>query len=153
MNNDLFDSALKFVLKWEGGFVNNPNDFGGPTNMGICQKTYDNFNSLKKLPPASVQNISYDEVREIYFKHYWQNCNCGEMHPVFAVLVFDTAVNMGKSRAMEFLKLAKWCDSDKFALERIKKYASFAKKPSQRNFLLGWINRVFDLLDIVETLK
>ena len=36
-----FEDALKFVLKWEGGFTNHPKDPGGATNKGITQKVYD----------------------------------------------------------------------------------------------------------------
>jgi len=29
-----------FILKWEGGFVNDPDDLGGATNMGVTMATY-----------------------------------------------------------------------------------------------------------------
>lgn len=41
MSADGFEPALAFVLRWEGGFVDNPADPGGRTNKGITQKVYD----------------------------------------------------------------------------------------------------------------
>ena len=29
-----------FILKWEGGFVNDPDDLGGATNMGVTIGTW-----------------------------------------------------------------------------------------------------------------
>ena len=40
---NLFETALLFVLKWEGGYVNNKYDKGGATNYGITQNTYNNW--------------------------------------------------------------------------------------------------------------
>lgn len=41
MNDAALDPALKFVLRWEGGFVDHPDDPGGRTNKGVTQKVYD----------------------------------------------------------------------------------------------------------------
>jgi hypothetical protein len=67
------------------------------------------------------------------------------MSSKFAILAFDTAVNMGVARVKEFLRFAQWKDENLFILARAKKYNEFAKVSSQRGFLHGWLNRLFDL--------
>ena len=64
--DELFKKALKFVLKWEGGYVNNPNDKGGATNKGITQYTYNNWLKTHGLQPRNVKFITDDEVEQIY---------------------------------------------------------------------------------------
>ncbi len=34
----IFEKALQFTLKWEGGYVDDPADPGGETNYGITEK-------------------------------------------------------------------------------------------------------------------
>lgn len=143
--NLLFKKALQFVLKWEGGYANNPNDKGGATNKGITQNTYNNWRISKKLPARNVQYITDAEVEQIYYENYWLKSGCNKMSPKFAILAFDTAVNMGVSRVQEFLRDANWKDTNLFILARAKKYNEFAKVKSQREFLHGWLNRLFDL--------
>jgi lysozyme family protein len=41
---DNFDKALSFVLSWEGGYSNDPDDPGGETNFGISKRSYPNEN-------------------------------------------------------------------------------------------------------------
>lgn len=151
-NKELFKKALKFVLNREGGFVNNPNDRGGATNKGITQNTYNAYLQSKGQKSKDVRNITDAEVEEIYYSRYWLSAGCDKMSPKFAVLCFDTAVNMGISRIKPFLQACKYKDPDVFILERIRKYNEFARVQSQRGFLHGWLNRVFALVDFLKTI-
>lgn len=40
MSKENFEKALNFLFPAEGGYVNDVNDLGGPTNMGVTQNTY-----------------------------------------------------------------------------------------------------------------
>jgi lysozyme family protein len=151
-NKDLFKKALKFVLAREGGYCNNPNDRGGATNKGITQNTYNSYMVSKGRPTRDVRNITDAEVEDIYYSRYWLGAGCDKMSSVFAVICFDTAVNMGVGRVKPFLQACQYSDPDVFILERIRKYNEFAKTPSQRGFLHGWLNRVFALVDFVKTI-
>lgn len=140
--DELFKRALKFVLKWEGGYVNNPYDKGGATNKGITQTTYNSWLSSLGLQPRNVKNITQYEVEQIYYKNYWIKAECNKMSPKFAFLAFDTAVNMGVGRVKEFLKAAEWKYPEKFIKAREDKYKEFAKYDNQKIFLKGWLNRL-----------
>ena len=149
MSKEVFLKALAFVLKWEGGYVNNPNDKGGATNKGITQNTYNAWLRSKGSALRDVKQIADREVEQIYYNNYWLKAGCDKMTPVFAILCFDTAVNMGVSRINEFLKAAEWKSPEKFMIARINKYVEFAKVGNQKVFLQGWLNRAMDLCKFV----
>ncbi len=157
---NLFKKALTFVLKWEGGYVNDPDDKGGATNKGITQGTYNGWLESKGLAPRDVKNITSLEVSQIYYQNYWCKSGCNDMSKVFAVLAFDTAVNMGTgvvkatgmTRVHEFLKAAGYKDPEKFLFARASKYREFAKVAGQAKFLKGWLNRTTALANFVKTL-
>ena len=150
---NIFQKALNFVLAQEGGFSNDPDDNGGATNLGITQRVFNGYLAHKGLKPLSVKNINRLQAEEIYRVNYWLKTGCHKMSPIFAILCFDTAVNMGVSRALEFLSAAKWSSVEVFLLARIEKYVSLAKTPSQRKFLLGWLNRVFRLYSYLKKIE
>lgn len=150
MTTDLFKKALSFVLKWEGGYVNNPNDKGGATNKGITQGMYNNWLIAQGKSRKDVKFISQQEVEEIYYKNYWLKAGCDKMSKVFAVICFDTAVNMGVGRVKEFLQAARWTDPQKFLAAREQKYREFAKYGNQKIFLNGWLNRLNDLRNFIK---
>ena len=143
MYTDNFNKALHFVLNEEGGFVNNPNDSGGATNKGITQSTYNAYRRIKHLPIQSVKGISDSEVSEIYYNNYWLESGADKINDFkLALIVFDTAVNMGNSIAKLFLKNS-GNNFDKYCTIRINDYYAIVKKyPEDKEFLQGWLNRV-----------
>jgi lysozyme family protein len=101
-----FLADLKFVLKWEGGLTDDPDDPGGRTNRGITQREYDRFRKSKGLPTQDVAEISDDEVNEIYYRNYWKAVRCDELPVPLRLVVFDTAVNMGVMTSVKLLQQA-----------------------------------------------
>ena len=81
-----FEDALKFVLKWEGGYSNDPNDPGGETKFGISKRSY---------PNLDIKNLTLKQAKEIYFQNYWLKAGCDKLTSPLDIIVFDTAVNMG----------------------------------------------------------
>lgn len=150
--DSFFKKALSFVLKWEGGYVNDPNDKGGATNKGITQGTYNGWLKSLGLATRDVRYITGEEIEQIYYKNYWLKAGCGKMSPTFSILVFDTAVNMGLARVSQFLRAAEWKYPEKFIAARKAKYEEFAKYGNQRIFLKGWLNRLSDLERFVKML-
>jgi lysozyme family protein len=169
-----FEDALKFVLKWEGGFTNHPKDPGGATNKGITQKVYDVYKVSRKHPKMSVKHILDYEVKEIYETKYWDLVRAKWLKAPLGLVMFDTAVNFGPAGAIRRLQKAlkikitgTWtqeisdvihtCDAGKVALEicklrKIWRNYRVKQNPSQKVFLKGWLNRDNDLMNEVNKL-
>lgn len=65
---------VPLILKWEGGFVNDPDDLGGATNMGVTLATYRQYRKSRKLPAPTVddlKNLSREEWTDILKTYYW----------------------------------------------------------------------------------
>jgi lysozyme family protein len=112
MSADGFEPALAFVLRWEGGFVDNPADPGGRTNKGITQKVYDAWRQQQGQQSRDVKLIDDSEVATIYQSQYWTPACCEDLAAPLALAEFDTAVNMGVKRSIRFLQAAIKCTVD-----------------------------------------
>lgn len=100
-----FDRCLKFTLRWEGGYVNHPLDPGGPTNMGITQKTYEQWVG-HKVTPTDIALLTEENIQPIYKELYWNKVSGDSLPNGIDLLAFDFAVNSGPSRAvMELQKI------------------------------------------------
>ncbi len=127
-----FNKAISFVLTWEGGYSDNPQDTGGETHWGISKRSY---------PDCDIKNLTKEQAIEIYRKDYWNVMNCDSLPYPLDVVCMDTAVNMGVGRAQTLLDWTQdWRD---YLMFRISKYNDLAKKHS--SFLRGWINRTISL--------
>lgn len=136
-----FERALAFTLKWEGGKVDDPDDPGGRTNMGITQTTYDNWNTAKGAPWADVWGITPTEVANIYRVEYWEEGHCEPLYWPLSLVHFDSCVQFGPARAIvRFLEKT----SDPIAYINLRREwhrQRVADVPSQAKFLRGWLNR------------
>jgi len=90
-----FNRSLPFILKNEGGECNVKGDAGGHTNMGVTQKTLDQFRaSHPELGfPANVHDLTHDQVATIYRMGYWRFD--GLQDQACATKILDMDVNDG----------------------------------------------------------
>ena len=129
-----FDRAMEFILKHEGGYVNNPLDPGGETKYGISKRAY---------PALNIRDLTEGGAKEIYKIDYWEKAGCHRLSWPLSLIVMDTAVNMGVYRALRFLKETdNWKD---YLMLRIEKYNRIASRGKMLMFLRGWLNRMIDL--------
>lgn len=96
------------VLRHEGGFVDDPNDPGGATNMGVTQDTLDRVRGqLKRVSlPESVRNLTQPQAEAIYRFDYWRPIAANEMPRGIDIAAFDMAVNQGVEDAVRALQQA-----------------------------------------------
>ncbi|RUV20369.1 MAG: N-acetylmuramidase [Mesorhizobium sp.] len=98
--------ALVRVLAHEGGYVNHPKDPGGPTNKGVTQRVYDAYRRGKGLGTRSVQQISNQEIADIYDRQYWDAVKGDELPAGVDYVLFDGAVNSGPKQSIIWLQRA-----------------------------------------------
>ena len=164
MSSEGFLNALPFVLRWEGGFVDNPKDPGGRTNRGVTQTVYDAWRAQQGAAPRDVKLLEDGEMRAIYEGSYWMPPRCDLLESKLDLIQFDTAVNMGVGRAVRFLQSCVGCGADgdfgpgtqtavaacdqgaamaAYCDLREKYYRGLAaKNPQLSVFLKGWLNRL-----------
>jgi len=98
-----FDKALKAVLVHEGGYVFNPKDPGGETNLGCTKAVWEEHcghpvdtKTMKALTPA--------DVGPLYKNKYWDKIKGDDLPSGVDYVVFDAAINSGAGRAAKWLQ-------------------------------------------------
>ena len=105
MSASSFDEALTLVLDLEGGFVNDPRDPGGATNLGITGKTLAAARG-RPVSVADLRALTRAEAGAIYRRLYWDAVGADQLPPGLDLAVFDYAVNSGVGRSARSLQAA-----------------------------------------------
>jgi type VI secretion system secreted protein VgrG len=85
--------AIRYMLKNEGGFVNDPKDHGGATNFGITQATYSTYLG-RPARVEDVQKMKIEDAIAIYKKGYWRPAY-DKLDRGVATAIFDWGVLHG----------------------------------------------------------
>ena len=100
---DNFPKALAAVLVHEGGFVNNPKDPGGMTNLG-CTKAVWEEHCGHPVDEKAMRSLTPNDVGPLYKRKYWDKVLGDELPAGVDYAVFDTAINSGPGRAAKILQ-------------------------------------------------
>lgn len=166
------EKLAPLILKYEGGFVNDPLDRGGATNMGVTVNAWKLLGYDKNgdgiINDADMKLLSKDDFKFVLRK-YWDKWKADEIkNQSIANILVDWYWGSGKwgivipQRIMgltqdgivgpkTITKLNELIDSDAESLF-YKIYAAREKflddivknNPSQKKFLKGWKNRLAD---------
>jgi len=156
-----FEKAIMQLLLEEGGYVYDPDDLGGETNMGISKRQY---------PRLDIRNLKRVQAMKIYQMDFWEKFRIGEitnqaianaaldmfvhMNPETAASLIQNAMNiLGAGLKIDGVMGTKTISQinniinpdrllDKIKIERIQFYLGrVTKDKSQAKFLAGWIGR------------
>ena len=105
--NDEERALIDRLIDREGGYVNDPNDRGGATNMGVTQGKYDEWRRKKGLPLKDVKDLDVDEAHNLYYEDFLVGPKLQKVAsgPLLELL-FDSAVNHGPWQAVKWLQRA-----------------------------------------------
>jgi lysozyme family protein len=158
-----FDASFERVIKAEGGYVNDPDDRGGETNLGVTIGAWSAYLG-REIKPGEMKALTKETVKPFYRAMYWDKVKGDDLPLAVDYTVFDFAVNAGVSRAAKFLQRAVGAVDDgvigsgtlgkvavtnkqrlltNFAEQKQGFYKGLAiNNPSQQKFLKGWLARV-----------
>ena len=161
-----------FILKWEGGFVNDPDDLGGATNMGVTISTwkqvgYDkdgdgdiDVDDLHLLTREDVVNrvlkphywdrwkaddIKSQSVANILVDWVWASCAHGIKIPQRLLGVSVDGIVGPKTLAAVNARNPR----ELFDMIKIARFDFIEdicrKRPANNKFKRGWMNRINDI--------
>jgi lysozyme family protein len=153
------------IIKREGGFVDHPDDRGGPTKYGISIYTLGSWRN-EMATSTDIQELTITEAQDIYKSMYWEEAKLNELDlsPVLQEMLFDAAVQHDPWDATKWLQTSVGEKADglvgpktkaavvdvendmlaaRFMAERISYYGRIiTNNPSQATFAAGWMNRM-----------
>lgn len=165
-----FKKLIPHILKWEGGFGNDPADLGGATYRGVTLATYEAYCRKKGYPRPTVErlkNMPMSQWEEIFKTMFWDRWHGDDIKSqsvadmlvdwlwcsgVYAIKIpqkmlgvtIDGIVGPKTIEAVNRRNQRELFDDLKKEraayLERI-----CVSRPANRKFLKGWLNRLNSL--------
>jgi hypothetical protein len=134
-----FSVAVGFVLKHEGGYVNDPDDPGGETKFGIAKRYH---------PDVDIKALDERAAADIYLNEYWLP-TCDILSFPKDLIFFDTAVNMGRKAANELLSTTQtW---EEMLFRRMRGYTQkVVDEPRKMKYIFGWMRRCLELYQMIK---
>lgn len=152
------------IAKWEGGYVNDPVDRGGCTNMGVTLATY-----RKYINPngtcADVKRMTHEQY-SLVLRRYWDRWKADEIHDqqvadllvdwvyhsgVWGIKIPQDILGVTTDGIVGPVTIAAVNRQDPREFhakvwERRKRFLHgiVAARPVQQRFLKGWLNRLND---------
>jgi len=114
-----FDEGFKLILKYEGGYVNDPDDQGGETYIGISRKYHkdwpgwarlDAIKQIKRINNGDILSAGeypelYSDVKEFYRINYWNRVRADEIFVQdLANELLDIGIHFNISKAVKLLQ-------------------------------------------------
>ncbi|MDM0075096.1 glycosyl hydrolase 108 family protein [Variovorax sp. J2P1-59] len=168
---DAVDAMIEDILRREGGFVDHPNDRGGPTNFGITLRSLASWRG-SEVSRDDVRRMAQTEARDIYKGRYFIQPKINDLPAAIQPLMFDMCVHHGPGTAIKLLQEVLQASSPPCAVDggigdktiqsaanalaalgakalvnllvdrRVELFKSIAgKDASQKVFLKGWLRR------------
>jgi len=157
---------IPFIKRWEGGFVNDPVDRGGATNMGITIGTFRQFFGNNRTV-EDLKNITEDQWMHIFRRGFWDRWRADQItsqsvanilvdwvwasgvhgirFPQRVLQVTDDGIvgpitlgAVNRTTPLEFFHEIR-------GVRKLFIFDIIKATPSQERFRNGWLNRINDL--------
>jgi len=103
----LFDKCIEVVLRSEGGYQCDPDDYGnwtGPNCTGELIGTKYGI-AARIFPKLDIKNLTEDQAKKIYYDYFWIPMNLEGIRDEELVLhIFDHGVNSNKRLAIRMVQ-------------------------------------------------
>ncbi|TNV23012.1 hypothetical protein FH968_02930 [Buttiauxella sp. B2] len=98
---ELFSKISKVILQHEGGYVNDPNDRGGETNMGITIATWRAYAPSDlgiEATSSTLKNMTSEQAEIIYYNRYWEPKGFCKLETTkIALMIYDWTITSGRA--------------------------------------------------------
>ncbi|WP_273792501.1 glycoside hydrolase family 108 protein [Brucella anthropi] len=98
-----FQKLMPYIFSEEGGYVDNPADPGGATNMGVTIATLSAWEG-HRASPEDIKEMTQATATEIYQAQFWNKIDGDNLPSGLDYAVFDFSVNSGPARAARMLQ-------------------------------------------------